>query len=198
MKLQVSITRSGVLTNQAPFSSMEEAQAWVDSHVGIGSFGPSRYAMQQVEIAPAVIGEEELLDSEGASFDPPQFQDVEISPAQFEEQSVEVNPEGYVISIEDVTVQESAAVSLSSKIEMGRAAREACQQVLDLVAGHNLDRELSMEDITLLQSMMAGPETALRAGRPSKAKQLIQAITPDETLVTQSMKDQALALLANY
>lgn len=103
MKIQVSVTRSGVLSNQADFPSMEEAQAWVDSHVGMGSFGSPRYAMQSVEIAPAVIDQEELLDSEGLSFDPPQFQDVEISPAQFEDQLVEVNPQGYEVSIEDVS-----------------------------------------------------------------------------------------------
>lgn len=117
MKLQVSITRSGVLTNQAPFSSMEEAQAWVDSHVGIGSFGSPRYAMQSVEIAPAVIDQEELLDSEGLSFDPPQFQDVEISPAQFEDQLVEVNPDGYDISIGDVSAQADQQVINSEALK---------------------------------------------------------------------------------
>jgi hypothetical protein len=107
MKIQVTVSRNSQVTNQADFPSMEEAQAWVASHEGMGSFGSPRYAMQSVEIVPAVIDEQELLDSEGLSFDPPQFQDVEISPAQFEDQLVEVNPVGHEISIVDVSAAEA-------------------------------------------------------------------------------------------
>jgi hypothetical protein len=84
---------------------MEEAQAWVDLHVGMGSFGAPRFSLQLVEVSPAVVESQEVLDAEGVSFDPPQFQDVEISSAVFEEQSVETNPSGYEITIVDISAQ---------------------------------------------------------------------------------------------
>lgn len=84
------------------------------------------------------------------------------------------------------------------KIAKGRAAREACEKVLDLISGYNLDRQLTFEQISVLQATFASAESALRAGRPSFAKSFITEIEPDGELVTQEMKDGALALLANY
>jgi hypothetical protein len=126
---KLSITKSGVLTNQASFETQEELDAWLSSHIGMGSFGSPRYEMQSVEISPAVLEmqqvlvseavmeDQEMLDSEGSSFDPPQFQQVEVSPAVYEEQEVEiqaavfedqqveVNPDGYEIDIQDISAQ---------------------------------------------------------------------------------------------
>jgi hypothetical protein len=102
---QLSITKSGVLTNQASFETQEELDAWLNKHIGMGSFGSPRYEMQSVEISPAVLEMQEILDEQGASFDPPQFEEVEIQAAVFEDQQVEVNPDGYEISIEDISAQ---------------------------------------------------------------------------------------------
>jgi hypothetical protein len=107
MKIQVTVTKSGTISNQADFPSMEEAQAWVDSHVGMGSFGSPRFSLQLVEVSPAVIESQEVLNEEGQSFDPPQFQDVEISPAVMEEQLVESNPSGHEIAIVDISAAEA-------------------------------------------------------------------------------------------
>lgn len=102
---QLSITKSGVLTNQASFETQEELDAFLSKHIGMGSFGAPRYEMQSVEISPAVIESQEVLDEEGVSFDPPQFQDVEIQAAVFEDQLIESDPAGYEISIEDISAQ---------------------------------------------------------------------------------------------
>lgn len=85
-----------------------------------------------------------------------------------------------------------------AKIEAGKQAREVCEKVLDLIAGYNLSRSLSIEQITQMQALLSNSEAALRAGRPSLAKSLISAIIPDEVLVTAQMKADALELLANY
>jgi hypothetical protein len=90
MSIQVKITRNSQVTNQASFPSMEEAQAWVDSHVGMGSFGSPRWSTVSVEIAPAVVDEAGL----------------ELSPAQREDQQVE-NVGGYEIAIIDVSAVEA-------------------------------------------------------------------------------------------
>jgi hypothetical protein len=85
-----------------------------------------------------------------------------------------------------------------AKLQAGAAARKACQDVLDFIAGSNLEKNLSIEQITQLQSLFSAPEAALRAGRPTLAKQLISAITPDGVLITEEDKEIALQLLAQY
>jgi hypothetical protein len=68
----------------------------------MGTFGQKAQTIQQeVEISPAVIESQEVLDENGESFDPPQFQDVEISPAQHEMQEIHIP--GYVVEIEDIS-----------------------------------------------------------------------------------------------
>ena len=98
------------------------------------------------------------------------------------------------------TVESAAAAEANkqAKILAGKVAREICEQVLDLVAGYNLDRQLTLQQITQMQSTFANAEAALRAGRPTYAKAFISAIVVDEVLVTQEMKDMCLELLANY
>lgn len=89
--IKVQIKKQDVVTNSAEFPSMEEAQAWLDKHEGMKTFGePERTVQQQVELVPAV------LDEDG----------VEISPAQYEMQEV-VIPGSYEVSIEDVSAQKA-------------------------------------------------------------------------------------------
>jgi len=101
--IQISIKKQDVVTNQASFPTREEADQWLAYHEGMGSFGQKKQVLkQQVEVSPAVLGE----DGE------------EISPAQFEEQEVELP--GYEVEIED----------LSAKLEQEKANAEA-QKFLD-------------------------------------------------------------------
>lgn len=87
--IQVSIKRSGQLTNQASFPTMEEAQAWLSHHEGMKSFGePKQIIQQQIELSPAVI------DEEGN----------ELSPAVMEMQEVHI-PGSYEVEILDITSQ---------------------------------------------------------------------------------------------
>jgi hypothetical protein len=97
--IQISIVKESQITNQASFPTMEEAQAWLSSHEGMGTFGQKKETVErQVEIAPAV------MDSEG----------VEISPAQFEAQMVEL--EGYTVEMLDVSAQlEQEATNAAAK-----------------------------------------------------------------------------------
>lgn len=57
--IQVSIKKQDQITNQASFSTMEEAQAWLAKHESMKSFGqPKQIVQQQIELEPAVIGED--------------------------------------------------------------------------------------------------------------------------------------------
>lgn len=91
-----------------------------------------------------------------------------------------------------------ASQSLEAKISRGAEARAVCQKVLDLVSGYNLDRELTIEQISTMQTSFSSAELALRSGRPTLAKAAIAAIVVDDVLVTQEMKDACLSLLVNY
>lgn len=136
--IQVSIFLNEVITNQAQFSSQEEAEAWVAYH----------------------------------GFSSPVY--------------------------EDITLQTEAETIRQARIAAGAAARKACENVLDLIAGFNIEQQLTLEQISLMQQNFELAERALRAGRPTLAKGAIQLITPDGVIVTQEMKDEALALLAGY
>ena len=86
--IKISIIKNSQVTNQATFPTMEEAQAWLERHEGMGTFGQKAGPQAtQVEIFPAVV------DSEG----------VEITPAQFEEQQIVMV--GYSVEIVDISAQ---------------------------------------------------------------------------------------------
>lgn len=97
-----------------------------------------------------------------------------------------------------VAAEQQAKADQAAKIQAGRKAREVCQSVLDLIAGHNLDRELTLEQITQMQQAFGLAEQALRAGRPTLAKNAINALQPDGVLITAAMKQEALDLLSEY
>jgi hypothetical protein len=98
----------------------------------------------------------------------------------------------------DLDPIKAAAAVRKARIEEGRKAREACQNVLDLIAGFNLERELSSEQISEMANTFAQPLQALQLNRPSSAKALIVAIEADDELVTQEMLDECLSLLEDY
>lgn len=177
----------GTMLDFGKFASEEAALQWFQPFIDSGVYGKKYqaavYKDVQVELSPAV------LDAQGN----------EITPAQFETQTILVSPEVTAeFSMEfspDVISEEQAR---AAKIEAGKKAREACQKVLDLISGYNLERELTLEQISQLQGLMQQPEMALRAGRPTMAKLLIAQVNPDGVLVTEEMQQAALDLLIEY
>jgi hypothetical protein len=83
-------------------------------------------------------------------------------------------------------------------ISAGKKAREACQRVLDLIGGFNLLPGRSSEQAGQMVASFAEAKQHLQDGRPAAAKTAIQAIPVDGVLVTQAMKDLALAQLEGY
>lgn len=111
---------------------------------------------------------------------------------------VTVIPVTHTFEIKDISAEVAAEAERQSKIEAGKKAREVCTQVLDLVAGYNLDRELTIEQITEMQTIFKSAEAALRAGRPGYAKIFISAIEADGVLITEEIKSSCLDLLKGY
>lgn len=178
---KISILKNGVITNIIELEA-SEADSVFQRHVNMGTFGRSAYSYEQeVETQPAV------LDEHG----------VEISPAQFELQTINV-PAEYEVIIEDTTEEITLEERIKEMIRKGKPARETCEKVLDLIGGFNIDRVLTMEQITQMQSTFSNAEAALKANRPGFAKTFISQITPDGDLVTQEMKDLCLEILKNW
>jgi len=96
---------------------------------------------------------------------------------------------------------DSHASDLSSKHEksvrkeLGKRAREACLGALDVVAGWNLERELTTDQVDQMTSSFSTILQLLQSNRFSSARAAIVEITPDGTLVTQEMKDEILEQL---
>lgn len=87
--IQVSIKKQDQVTNQASFQSMKEAEQWLAKHEGMKSFGqPKQIVQQQIELEPAVIGEDGSV----------------LQEAVIEMQEVELAGE-YEVIIEDISAQ---------------------------------------------------------------------------------------------
>lgn len=125
---QISITKSGILTNQATFETQELADAWLAKHIAIGSFGsPDRYEQQPIIITPAVyevqpalieeavFEDQEILDENQESFDPPQFESVEITPAVYEDRDILITDAVY--ETEEVLIKEAVLDEELNEIE---------------------------------------------------------------------------------
>ena len=111
--IQVSIKKQEQITNQASFQSIEEAQAWCDYHIKIGSFGESEKSIIEIIDIPEVRGEaKELitpaeLDADGNELTPAIYKIVQngiISLARKKEKIV-LKPAEYEIIIEDITAK---------------------------------------------------------------------------------------------
>lgn len=107
-------------------------------------------------------------------------------------------PEGYVAEWIDLTDEWNQKLAIEAKIAIGQKAKQACENVLALISGYNLNRELNFEQISAMQENFAPIEKALQSGRPSLAKAYITQVVADGVFVTQEMKDMALFLLAEY
>jgi hypothetical protein len=83
----------------------------------------------------------------------------------------------------------------NERIARGKEDRQKCEDALDLIAGYNRERTLTIEQITQMQQTFAQAESLLRANRPDFAKQVIESIQPDGTLITSEMKADVLAIL---
>jgi hypothetical protein len=172
------IKKDGIVTNQSE-GTEESVLAWLEKHKAMGSFGRGEIKEWQ-EIVPAVI------DEDGNELVPAEREEVVVAPAE------------YVIEIIDISEELQRSEEVLRKIAVGKSAREACQKVLDLVGGYNLEKELTIEQISQMQQNFANAEMALRSGRPSLAKQLIAMIYPDGVIITQELQNLCLELLEDY
>jgi hypothetical protein len=80
----------------------------------------------------------------------------------------------------------------------GRIAREACLSALDIIAGYNIERNLTKEQKDQMLVNFSGILQALQSNRPGLALALITATEPDGVLITQEIKDEVIADLNSF
>jgi len=194
---KISIKKNNLITNQIELLEVE-ADSWLQYHIGLGTFGRAAYSYdQQNELTPAVYEDQEILDEEGNSFDPAQFESVLIAPATYETVTINV-PAEYEVIEEDVTAEVEEQQFIQQNKDLGRAARNTCEDVLDVIGGFNIRRELTFEQKNEMKAIFSNAKSALNDYQPGYAKYFINQITPDGVLVTQQMKDLCIKLLSDY
>lgn len=87
---------------------------------------------------------------------------------------------------------------LNVKKNNGKFVRKICGEMLDLIAGNNLEKNLTIEQIDQMEITYTDVFKSLQNFRPDKVKTLIVALTPDGVLVTDADKTEYLAELAKY
>jgi hypothetical protein len=88
--------------------------------------------------------------------------------------------------------------SIRTRLDRGRKVRALSQDLLDLVAGWNMERQLTGQQISDLITLVSPIMEMLQANRPFQAKPLIESLVVDGILITQDMKDQSIALYETY
>lgn len=169
----------GTILDHSEGESIEILTSWFSSFIENGIYGAKEYSYQSLVSDP-------VIDNQTGEEVVPAVYGTIIVPAEFN------------IEFTDITEELNAEISKADKISKGRAARQICEKVLDLIAGYNLDRELTIEQITQMQTTFANSEAALRSGRPTFAKAFISLIQVDGDLVTEEMKSEALSILSDY
>lgn len=104
----------------------------------------------------------------------------------------------YEIIKRDITDEMQAIKDRESKIAKGRAVRKLSEDILDVIAGFNIDSDLSITEIDQMTSTFAKPKAYLEANRPFSAKPLLEAIVPDGRIVTESMRKMILDLYSEF
>lgn len=107
-----------------------------------------------------------------------------------------VEAETLMIEIEakdvELTTAQVIQQTKAARKELGMKARKICEEVLDVVAGWNISRELTSEQVNQMITNFAIANTHLKNFRPNSAKTAIQEIEIDGILVTQEMYDEVI------
>lgn len=110
--------------------------------------------------------------------------------------------ENLVLEIEEkapaIIMKNGGTIELNRMIENGKKAKKCCDDVLAYISGVNASRNLSSEQIMQMSQTFSSIETVLNKGMPTTAKAMIVNLVPDENLITQNMKDSAIAIISSH
>jgi hypothetical protein len=209
---KVIFYKKSIEKGSAPFVTLEEANAWISNIVGKNKWGlPDRWIVEddlsEEEKLLATNSEVREVKAEYAiNHEAVYDEENNVIQEAYDEVVPAVNKTFYFFLAEytyeiidlDLDVAYQAKLALENRLRLGKIARACCDEVWDLIAGYNLTRELTLEQIDSMESTFAPIAMALQAKRPDKAKLLIADITPDETLVTQAMIDDVNSIFTKH
>lgn len=102
------------------------------------------------------------------------------------------------VHYQNAATRTSEVRSLNAKLARGKAMRDVCENVLNLVAAENEDSSQSDSYKTQMSITFAPIVQQLLIIRPGKAKQLIEAIDPKDDTYLKSLKEKILALFKEF
>lgn len=124
------------------------------------------------------------------------------NPPSLLKEIIQNNSQQLLASLEAAATAFSIKVQREKDIEqvrkVGAIAVKACNHVIEVIAGYNITRLLTPAQKDSMLVQFAPVLQALQQFRPGVAKSLIEAITPDETLVTSDMKSDILEVFGAY
>lgn len=183
--IKVSITRQGVITNQAQFDTQAEAEAWQSSVAATGAFGKTvgAYPLSQLseqELATEISRQE--LDAEGQ----PLMEPLVTIPDQFS------------VSFEDI----SAELAHQRKIAKYAARIAFAQQLMAEISATNADKyesqEMSLAQLVSAEEKLAKVQRLLLNGSTGLALAEIIAIESTLTEYPQEYKDSLKAKIQAF
>lgn len=188
-----------MLSNQIvwrDFDTQEEAEQYIAEVSSKGNWGSPQQIINHPEVLEqlAVDAVPAVLDAEGNII----TEEIPALPYIAPQAASTEIIAGFTVAYEDITEQLAKEKELNDLKAMGAAARAACNRVMDLVGGYNYSRNLTTEQITEMSTLFAPIVQCLMVSRPSTAKALISAITPDEVLITTQMKADILNELTEF
>lgn len=104
-------------------------------------------------------------------------------------------PDSFVITIEDKTAEFALQAEIEQDILQGEIDKAKCQRALLYINGSNRRRQLTAEQITIMQTTFNNVFLLLLANRPDSAALVINSIDVDGVIVTQELKDIVLMIL---
>lgn len=159
-----------------------DAQAWIAESLSINSWGkPER----EIVALSEAYDEADILSTRTEEIDGVTTEYVTLKAE-------------YVIEVEDITEAYNAEQALQQTLANGQRAEAACKQVKAYVTGYNMSRSMTSEEVSSFVATFGTIQLVLDANRPNTARVLIEAVSVDGAVVTQTLKDNCLLILTRH
>lgn len=183
---------------QADFPTKAERTAWINEQVLKNSWGkPQRWVHENFmtdELDTRVL-DTRTITLEGSGID-------ETEPKSYKEYEVKAD---YVITLTDLTKnaewsRKQRLASLPNEVKKHEAAVLMGQRIIALMGKKNDEKALTHEqkDSLMADASLQTIISMLTVGRLGRSKQLVDAYTPDGTLVTEEDKAEISQLLGDW
>lgn len=147
-----------------------------------------------------------VVSGTGTEEDPYVYEDVApiseligVIPAELAGKNLKLDTDELTL-IEDTDENDKIALraAVLAKAEKGRKFKELADRILFIIAGHNIDNNLDISQIASIKASNPEALTLLSDGQPYSAKAYIDAITPDEVVITQEELDHVAEAYAMF